>query len=118
MNKSGFTLLELVVSMLILSITVAGSFGLITTCYKKINEAKLELQAVNQAATILEQLKTYVRDDDVGNNAFTEGDHNSLTDIGLGIEPEIQNVSSKEWEYSVGTDGDNKIVTATVKWEE
>lgn len=126
--NSGFTLLEIVIAMLILSIVTAGTYGLFVTNYKFLTEAKHRLQAVNQASTVLERLRIYVSshsDVPVGaGEAFSNGTSGmqSPTVIGLGGQPEIEGAvtGSQTWDYVVSdvAHTDCKKVTVTVRWGE
>lgn len=62
-TSSGFSLLEIVVAMLILSLIVAGTFGLFVTSHKFISEAGHRLQAIEYARMVAENLKIYVTAD-------------------------------------------------------
>lgn len=134
MKSTAFTLLEVIISILILSIVTAGTYGLFVTNYKFIIEAKQRLQAVNQASAILEKLRMYVSEDPVGpliGAELSNGTH-FPKDIGLDDMPDIDGVSDNESSYIVedinwDVEGDQalaiapidiKKVTVTVKWNE
>lgn len=118
MKKSGFTLLEIIVSMLILSIVVAGSFGLFTTANNIIAKERRREQAYQQAAAILERLRYYVYegpDSPLNNNdTYSNLDQVELRNL------EISGDNEPLWEYTVsdvkGTEC--KLVTAKISWEE
>lgn len=127
MRSRGFTLLEIVVSMIILSIVVAGAYGLFVSNYKLLTDAKHRLQAVNQAATVMEKLKSYVSaDPNLPANAGEWGalktgtNYSPQTQIGLDAVPFITGVSNPQWKYSVEnvTGTDIKKVTVIVNWDE
>lgn len=109
---SGFSLLEIIIAMLILSIATAGTYGLFVTSYKFITEAKQRLQAVNQAAKVLERLRMYVRADDLG-NALNPGTYlpssPSPWPTELSSSPTFDSGITGNWNYSVS----NVDATAT-----
>lgn len=123
MKREGFTFLEIVVSMLIFGIVVAGTMGLFITANKHIVNQRHRSQAYNQALKVLEQLRYYVSADP--NNpthageAFNDGGH-STSLIGLGGTPDMSGVNNPQWSYSVTdvTGSNCKEVTVTVSWEE
>lgn len=122
MKNNAFTLLEIIIAMLILSIVTAGTYGLFVTNYKFLIEAKHRLQAVNFANTVLEKLRMYVSENpDLPVNAgvaLEPGEH-SPNDIGLDSIPSIDGIEDKEWTYSVSdvTDTDCKKVIVKVSWD-
>ena len=125
MKKEGFTLLEIIVSMLILSIVVAGSFGMMVTTNKLLVNAEHRLQAVNQAQAVLERLRMYVSADP--NNPAGSGgafdikpDHNPSDEIGLSPGPDIPGVNSPAWSYNVAQVLGSRCrqVEVTTTWEE
>ena len=59
----GFSLLEIVIAMLILSLVVAGLFGLFVSSSKFITESRHRLQALEYAKMVAENLKVYVTED-------------------------------------------------------
>lgn len=124
MKNKGFTLIEIVVSMLILSLVVAGSFSLYVTANGQVNNAKHRLQAVNQAMGVLERLRYYVSVDsnnpENSDQALSVNTGISPELIGLPAEPDISDVSLPRWYYDVKTvSGSNcKEVSVSVKWEE
>lgn len=140
MKNNAFTLLEIIIAMLILSMVTAGTYGLFVTNHKFIIEAKHRLQAVNYAIAVAEKLKMYVSENpELPENAgvaLEPGEH-SPNDIGLDGIPSIDGIEDKEWSYVV-TDMPSiegvveggkylvadlpktefKKVTVTVKWSE
>lgn len=126
MNKKGFTLLEVVISILIFSICIAGATATMITAFGFFNSAKHRLEAYKQAQAVLEKLRYYPSSDP--NNpspigvasVFSTGTH-SPTEIGLGPNPTITGLQAlPEWAYYVDTvSGSNcREVTVTVEWEE
>lgn len=125
----GFTLLEIVVSMLILSLVVSGVFALFVTSHKYINESRCRLQALNYARMVTEHLNVYVS---AGNlppappnagtgpgGALEAGDHD-LSEINL-ASPLNLDGTNYHCNYAVASniDGtDLEQVTVTVTWTE
>lgn len=124
MDRKGFTLLEIIISMLIFSIVVSGSFSLIVTANKFAVSSKNRLQACNQAQRVLEKLRYYCSEDPndpAGSDiAFSVGTGHSPTEVRLGARPDIEGVVSPVWSYDVSTvSGSNcKQVDVTVSWVE
>lgn len=117
--------MEIIISMLILGIVTAGTYGLFVNSHKFIIEAKQRLQAVNQAGTVLEKLRMYVSEDpdhpeNAGEALKVKEDPYSPTVIGLGETPDAEALTNPQWDYLVekvpGTDCSK--VTVTVSWEE
>jgi prepilin-type N-terminal cleavage/methylation domain-containing protein len=71
-NEKAFSLLEIVVSMLILSVAIAGNLALVNSSYKLLDQAKEKLKAANTAAGAMEQLRNGVRADQVLSASNTE----------------------------------------------
>jgi prepilin-type N-terminal cleavage/methylation domain-containing protein len=135
MKNKGFTLLEIVISMLILSLVVAGAYGLFVSNYRLLVDAKHRLQAVNQAAAVMEKLKSYVSADPNlpinAGNALKTGDlnddgvvdatdvHLPQSEIGLLASPFMTEVANQKWNYKVEdvSGADIKKVTVTVNWD-
>jgi prepilin-type N-terminal cleavage/methylation domain-containing protein len=136
MNKNGFTLLEIVISMLILGMVVVGAYSLFVSNNKLLQDAKVRLQAVSQAFVVFEKLKMYVSaNPDVPTNAkevFKIGDlnaddvidsldvHSPDTYIGLGSAPSMTGVFNQKWNYKVEevANTDLKKITVTVNWDQ
>lgn len=125
-SSRGFSLLEIVIAMLILSVVVAGIFSLFITSTKFINEAGHRLQAINYARMVAENLKVYVSaDPDTPSGAGTalgNGTHDNYTDSGITLLPRdaIVGATGQACTYRVeeiGTSG-MKRVTITVSWNE
>lgn len=135
MNRKGFSLLEVIVSALILSIITIGSFTMLITAREKLNEALIRLQASNQAETVLEKLRWYVCADTnpspysgpstnaggvlTTEGAFTDGSH-SPTDINLSASPDMPDIAySPVWGYDVSiVSGSNcRQVEVVVGWD-
>lgn len=104
MKNNAFTLLEIIIAMLILSMVTAGTYGLFVTNHRFIAEAKHRLQAINQATAVAERLKMFVSEvpisEVINGNELLSGEH-SPSDIGLESEPSIEGVTDKQWNYTV-----------------
>lgn len=59
-KSRSFTLLEMIIAMLILSLVTAGIVGLFISSYKFIIQAGRRLQAINYGRQVAETLKVYV----------------------------------------------------------
>lgn len=124
MKGRGFSLLEVVVSMLILSIVIPGVLGILVTANVHLIDARNRLQAAYQSQAILEKLRWYVSEDP--NNpagagtVFGIGTTHSPTELGLDDYPALEGVGSSSWSYVVtdvpGTSC--REVSATINWEE
>ena len=121
---AGFSLLEIIIAMLILSIVTAGSFSLYVTSQKHLTGAEQRLDAVNKAATVLEKLRFYVSENPDypvnADNALAYGEGLSPTIIGL--DPQPGEMNNGQWFYEVTDDEDPttdwKVVTVAVTWDE
>lgn len=138
MKSNAFTLLEIIVAMLILSIVTAGTYGLFVTNYKFLLEAKHRLTAVNQAGMVLEKLRVYVTANTIpilpvgaetafqgdinGDGNVDEHDKHLPSSIGLDEHPDIETGMSGAWYYLVSevpdTNSECKKVTVDVVWSE
>lgn len=123
MRKDAFTLLEVIISMLILVIVTAGSFALIVTTNRQLNTSKHRLQAVSQAQAVLDTLRYYVSADPdnppCAGGAFVEEKHwLGEPSWGIGITPNIPGIVS-HWQYEVNpTDSGCRQVTVSANWSE
>lgn len=135
MKTNAFTLLEIVISMLILSIATAGVYGLFVTNYKLLTMAKHDLQAINQAGKVIEKLRMYVAEVMVpelpehaslvflaGNHISVPGpDNDDFNRMILTDTPDIPGTTGQEWSYSVEdniSSTDCKKVIVTVRRNE
>lgn len=137
MKNNGFSLLEVIIAMLILSLVTAGTFSLNVTCQKFLNDARQKLQAAERASSVLEQLSEYVSADpnnpvDAGyalevvlkqeeeeEGVWEDRRKREPSRIGLEGTPDMQGVCNPQWSYVVEDvpDIDGKKVTLTVKWD-
>lgn len=124
MKRRGFSLLEVVVSMLILSIVIPGVLGILVTASKHLIEARNRLQAAYQSQAVLEKLRWYVSEDPNSptgaGTVFSIGTTHSPTEIGLGAYPDMEGAGSSNWSYVVTeiTGTNCREVSATLNWEE
>lgn len=132
MKTNAFTLLEIIIAMLILSIVTAGVYGLFITNYKLLTMAKHNLQAVNQAAKVMEKMRMYVSANDNypehAREALALGTHDGAyinTNLDLPVVPVIDGVRGQQWDYTVSEtrdDRDNltdlRRATVSVRWDE
>lgn len=128
-NRGGFSLLELLVSMIIMGVVIAGSVGLFTTANAYIRKEKTRTQATNQATKIMERLYYYVGFDESGNNVSDvfavklNETAAELGEVGVGSIPVFHdNVDNEEWSFRVRNDvvggSQCKRVDAVVRWED
>lgn len=127
-SSTSFTLLEIVIAMLILSLVVAGLFGLFVNSTKFIVESQHRLQAMNYARMVAEQLKVYVSaDPDTpagAGAALAEGLEKAPSTIGLddsitfGGVPMSCKYDVDEDINILGSLTDLDKVTITVTWTE
>lgn len=122
MKREGFSLLEVVVSMLIFSIVIAGNTSLMVTANKIIANSRHRLQAVNRAQAVLERLRFFVSaepNNPSGLNTTTNLLSQSPAQIGMGQTPGMSGVSFESWSYDVSPAGSNlKEVTVNLNWSE
>lgn len=126
MKESGFTLLELIISILILSIVVLGSTFLMISVNNQVDTAKHRLQAFNQAQAVVDKLRFYVSEDpdyptDAGTilpDTATNLSPGQIT--GLTTNPIIPGINLPLWSYDVNlvSSTDCKMVNVIVTWEE
>ena len=123
MKKSGLTLLEVMVSMVILSISVAGMLAALTVGRKNINVPDHRIAALNYAQQTLEGLKGKVGVYNItpGRGDLNQGTYGVVLPAG-----EIKDDFGGTGSYTVtniggNDDGDTyqyKKVTVTVSWTE
>ncbi len=133
MNKRGLTLIEVIISALILSITVGGILFVFTTQVGVVSRTGRRIQTMNFARQTLEQLRNKVGADTwPASGGLSSGTHNSeaflsLAGTGFGVgEPFGVTAPAIPRSYVVtdidpdssGGDPDYKSVTVTVDWAE
>lgn len=118
-GKGGFSLLEVIIAMLIMSIAVPGIFCTIVYATKIKQEAKNLRQAVYQAQTMIERTRaeTWLTYPLGTSPALSIGTH-TFREVGLSSTPAITNGSLSDWYYVVSPIGGCKKGVVTVKWEE
>lgn len=122
--------MEIIVAMLIMSLVVAGLFGLFVTSHKFIIEAGHRLQAINYARQVAETLKVHVIAEPspitgIGPPLSTVTPHNpsSSTPNDLGLPSDfITGITGETCTYTVSPNPqgtiDLKQVTITTTWTE
>lgn len=119
MKKSGFTLIEIAVSMVILSVAVAGMLTALLMGPKNINVADHRIAALNYAQQTIEDLKGKVGETlwpagTPGKGDLRSGGHPLTVGGELGTFGGAR--SYRVWDNVAGTD--LKKVTVTVSWTE
>lgn len=67
MNKTGFSYLEIIITMLILSVITAGSYTFHSVCKNFLSNVNIEVKKAEQATGISEKLNKYVKYDKTNN---------------------------------------------------
>ncbi len=125
MKKSGFTLIEIAVSMVILSVAVSGMLMALLMGRKNINVPDHRIAALNFAQQTIEDLKGKVGETlwpagTPGKRHLESGDHPPKPSPSLTVGGELGSFggarSYKVWDNVAGTD--LKKVTVTVSWTE
>ena len=114
MNKNGFSLLEIIIAMLILSITVAGSFALFVTSHKFLADAGRRLYAIERGNAFFEKLQKYVSAD----SAYSGQVFNvvNVDKEGFGSPLDIVKDPQMEIKYKVDErDDDNGLQRVTIR---
>ncbi len=123
-SQAGFTLVEIIVSLMILLVTVAGVYASFVAAQRYTISAKHRIAAVNFARKQFEELRPYVRQDTWNNN--TAG-VNLLYAPNTGspqIYPPVSVDLSNGWlanvSYNVASTDTttNRTVTVNVTWTE
>lgn len=116
MNKHGFTLIEVIISALILSMTVGGILFVFSTEKGVVSHSGRRDEAMNFARQTLEELRNEVREDtwDTGNLRIHQTPWNSLSgDFGTKFS------GQRKYEVTAGPALDAyRAVTVTVDWTE
>jgi len=111
-RTKGFTLLEIIVSLLILSLVIAGTMSAFTASRRYIKRAQHRLQATNIARGILEDLYREVRQDtwDTGRlrNGYSETNTVTIDNITYTSNLTVSDVSGHQY----------RQVTVNVTWTE
>ena len=125
MSNHGFTLLEVMVSMMILVLVVAGTFAVCTAGERFVREAMHRSEALDFARQAMEQLRDEVRAStwDSGNpsDPLSPGDHvlvlpaGEFRDRWSGVRQ--YHVDSLNWDGNPATIEAKRIIV-TVTWNE
>lgn len=133
---NGFTLLEIIVAMLIISTLTAGILGSIIYADSIVREAALKIMAVNYARSALDKLNNYVAADyatlvtsfpDLATDNLIDplsaGDHDSTTNLAIcGLPAEYNGdltytVIDRDIDAIANNGNEYKEVTVTVSWD-
>lgn len=117
MNKKALTLVEIIVSVLIIAIVCAGILSAFVSGHQFMNRSRHRIQALNFAREALDKLRSNYQYD---SGEMSVGSHNEL-DIGDNIiRGEMDNLSTV-LTYTVTAEpaaGSYKEVTVSVSWTE
>ena len=122
-NKKGFTLVEVVVSLLIILAAVSGIFASFVASQKYIGRAKRRAIAINSLRQQIEQLKPAVRQDTwklSTNPLYTTA---GITTTYTATSQSIKSLKNGQIIYSVTSAADTALtsyrtVAITAKWDE
>ena len=117
-NNKGFTLVEVVVSLLIILAAVSGIFASFVASQKYIRRAKTRAIAINSLRQQIEQLRPSVRQDTwklPANPLYVPASATTSYTTGS-----IPNLKNSQLEYSVSSSSDTtyRTVAITAKWNE
>lgn len=126
MNRKGLTLIEIMISVLIILIAAAGILGAFVGGHQMMNYSRHKLQAMNFARETLDELRSNYEYD---SSAMVAGNHDDASDpaicaSGNIIRGEMQGLDDVALTYSVlqptdaGVPRDYKEVTVIVEWED
>lgn len=129
--RKGFTLTEIIVAMLILSLAIAGIFGMFVMGRKPVAVIRRRAEGMNLAREATEELKSNINFNDFA--SFTSGDtSNTANDPGnfvpftaLSLPADFASNWGGVWYYlidnrDVDNDGtvDYKMISVKVEWNE
>lgn len=118
-SLTGFSIMEVLIAMLILSIIVVGTISVFTFANRSVTKARHRSQAQNLAREIQARLLgDYTWNSvELSDGVHTQGTDTwlNLSDLSTGL-PEISMARS----YTVSTEGSGayKTITITVNWQE
>ncbi len=123
MNRKGLTLIEIMISVLIILIAAAGILGAFVGGHQLMYYSKHRLQAMNFAREALDKLKC---DYEYTSSAMAAGNHDEVSDpaicaSGNIIRGEMQGLNSAVLTYNVSAEPEidsYKEVTVSVQWTE
>ena len=118
--KKGFSLLEIVISLVILGLTLAGIFSVFIAGRRYTERARRKLVSLNIGRQVLEKIKEDVRQDTwdiAGSNRLTVGTH--LVESGFITAP----AGFDNWEGTISYEISNianvlRQATITITWNE
>ena len=125
-NNSGFTLVEIVVSLMIILAAVSGIFAGFVATQKYVSRAKRRTAVINYVRQELDTLKTHIRKDtwdDSSKNLLWAPAGQSKTYTAKTSLPNLKNYSSDALVYTVSSAQDTaatayRTVSITAKWVE
>lgn len=124
-NNSGFTLVEIVVSLMIILAAVSGIFAGFVATQKYISRSKRRAAVINYIRQQLDNLKPSIRKDtwDKTSNALYAPPGESRTYTAKTSFPNLKNSSSDALVYTVSAASDTaatayRVVSITAKWQE
>lgn len=121
MNKKGLTLIEIMISVVIILIISAGILSAFVGGHQLMNRSRHRLQALNFAREAIDTLRCNYA---YGSDEMLEGPHDSATDpaicaSGNIIRDEMANLNSGTLVYTVTLDPNGyKKVGVTIDWTE
>jgi prepilin-type N-terminal cleavage/methylation domain-containing protein len=108
-KRRAFTLLELIITTVLLSVVVLGGFAYFRYAKRYIAEIELRLQAINLARETMEELYW---------KTSAELDRGNYPDpLPAGIFPAYTANTSRQWTTVNSPDGRYRIITSTVRWQ-
>ncbi|MBU1061968.1 MAG: type II secretion system GspH family protein [Candidatus Omnitrophica bacterium] len=122
MNKKGLTLVEIIVSVLIITLLCAGLLGAFVGGHHFMNRSRHRMQALNFAREALDKLRSNYQ---YASSEMAAGSHDESEIGGNIVRGEMANfppiAPDDPLTYSVSAEpasGSYKEVTVSVKWEE
>lgn len=125
-TNHGFTLVEIVVSLMIILAAVAGIFAGFVATQKYVSRSKRRGQVINYVRQELDTLKTHIRKDtwdDQNKNLLWAAPGQSKTYTAKTAFPNLRNYSDDALVYTVSAAADTaatayRTVSITAKWVE
>ncbi|MFA5411308.1 MAG: prepilin-type N-terminal cleavage/methylation domain-containing protein [Candidatus Omnitrophota bacterium] len=117
MNKKSFTLLEILLSVLIFALVIAGMANLFVTGKRWISHSRFRMTGSELGKVFLDPLQKEVRQDEWSNNCLSRDGINSAgCDTGSWTDP--SNKITYTPEYKIDSVGNLRRVILKVKWQE